>query len=421
MGAESSMEVEAVSPLGDGRQLASQPGGAPRPRGSVLRALIAGACVVVVLAGVEAAAKIVNPTLLALMVTFVSLPFFHWLRARGVWSWLAVLLTILTDVALLAGAGFLLTGSIQQLARELPKYSSRADQLLQHSIEWLAEHEVPVPGWAELEPTTVNAPAMARGGAPAFEETYGDAGALEGGAPAWWMTFFDMRALLDLANRTLRGVATAASTAIIVVFITTFILLEAGTFRDKLRLALGHRDWADRLGRVTLELRRYLVIKFWISLAAGIWLGVWVALLGLDFPIFWGAMLFVLHFIPNIGALLASVPPIFLGLVQGGPFLAFMVAIAYLTVNVLLGNLIEPHLQGKSLGLSTLVVFLSLMFWGWLLGPVGMLLSVPLTTAAKIVCENVDGLRWAAVLLGDAPSAKRRRRIATRREAAAAD
>jgi predicted PurR-regulated permease PerM len=389
-------------------------------RNSVLRTLLAAASVIVILAGLKAASAIITPALLALMVTFVSLPFFSWLRGRRVWTWLAALLTILADVAVLAAGGFLLTGSMNELVRELPKYREQLDQLAQRSVEWLVEHDVPVEDWFEVDVVAAEPPAIVRGGSPASEEPSGDPTIAMGEAPGWWMSFFDLGAMLDLANRALRGVATAVSTAIIVLFITTFILLEAATFRDKMRLAFGNREWADRLGRVTLELRRYLVVKFWISLATGTWLGIWVALLGVDFPFLWGVLAFVMNFIPNIGSILASFPPTLLALVQGGPFLALMVAIAFLTVNMLLGNLLEPQLQGRRLGLSTLVIFLSLMFWGWLLGPVGMLLSVPLTTAARIVFEHVDGLRWAAVLLGNAPHIARRRRMAARREAAAA-
>jgi predicted PurR-regulated permease PerM len=417
------MEVAVKEPLERGPE-ASPDGSfvvAARPR-SVVRTLIAAASVVVVLAGLKAASAIITPTLLALMVTFVSLPLFSWLRARRVWTGLAVLLTILADVAVLAAAGLLLTGSVNELARELPKYREQLDQLGQRTVEWLAEHDVPVRDWLELESVPIEAPAVVRGGVPAPEEPYlGGATLPMAETPAWWSSLFDLDALLELANRAVRGLAAAVSNALIVVFITTFLLLEAATFRDKLRLAFGNREWADRFGRVTLELRRYLVIKFWISLATGAWVGIWVGLLGLDFPFLWGVIAFALNFIPNIGSILASFPPMLLGLVQGGFFLALMVGLAYLTVNVLLGNLLEPQLQGRSLGLSTLVVFLSLMFWGWLLGPVGMLLSVPLTTAAKIVFEHVEGLRWAAVLLGPAPrGARRRRRIAARRETAPA-
>jgi predicted PurR-regulated permease PerM len=387
----------------------------------VLRPLLAAASVVVVLSGLKAASPILVPFLLALVVSFVSMPLFFWLRERRVWNGLAILLTILTDVAVLAAGGLLLTGSVNQLARELPKYRDQFEQLGERTMVWLEERNVPVRDWLEMEEVAEEVPSAARGGAPAYEEPYaGDETVPVGEADAWWINLFEPNSIIDLANRAVRGAAAALSNAVIVVFITTFILLEAATFRQKMRLAFGNLAWAGRLGRITLELRRYLVIKFWISLATGLWLGIWMALLGLDFAFLWGVTAFALNFVPNIGSILAAVPPTLLGLVQGGPFLALMVAVAYLTVNMLLGNLLEPQLQGRSLGLSTLVVFLSLMFWGWLFGPVGMLLSVPLTTAAKIVFEHVDGLRWAAVMLGDAPRSGRRRRAAARREAAPA-
>jgi AI-2 transport protein TqsA len=393
-----------------------------RPLASgLLRPLLAIASVVVILYGLKAASPILVPFLLALVVSFVSMPLFFWLRDRRVWTWLAVLLTILTDVAVLAAGGLLLTSSVNELARELPKYRVQFEQLGDQAVVWLEERNLPVRDWLELKevPQVADPPPAARGGAPAYEEPYVEETTLPmREAEAWWINLFELDSIIEVANSAVRGVAAVLSNAVIVVFITTFILLEAATFRDKLRLAFGNLAWAGRLGRVTLQLRRYLVIKTLVSLATGVWLGTWVWLLGLDFPFLWGLTAFALNYIPNIGSILAAIPPMMLGLIQQGPFLALMVAVAYGTVNVLMGNLLEPQLQGRSLGLSTLVVFLSLMFWGWLFGPVGMLLSVPLTTAAKIVFEHVEGLHWAAVLLGDAPRTARRRRRAAQREAA---
>ena len=108
----------------------------------------------------------------------------------------------------------------------------------------------------------------------------------------------------------------------------------------------------------------------------------------------------MLNFVPNIGSIIAAVPPVFLAIVQFGFAKAGVVAAGYLCINVLIGNLIEPRLMGRGLGLSTLVVFLSLIFWGWVLGPVGMLLSVPLTVTVKIALDSREDTKWISILLG---------------------
>jgi predicted PurR-regulated permease PerM len=143
-----------------------------------------------------------------------------------------------------------------------------------------------------------------------------------------------------------------------------------------------------------------VAIKPLVSLATGGFVALWVGLLGVDFPLLWGLVAFLMNYIPSLGSILAAVPAILLTIVQLGPGRALAVAIGYLVVNVVLGNFVEPHFMGRRLGMSTLVVFLSLVFWGWVWGPVGMLLSVPLTMVLKILLENTEDLRWVAVLLG---------------------
>jgi predicted PurR-regulated permease PerM len=139
-----------------------------------------------------------------------------------------------------------------------------------------------------------------------------------------------------------------------------------------------------------------------VSLATGVLVAVWLVVLGLDYPLLWGLLAFLLNYVPNIGSIIAAVPAVLLAVVQLGILRALLVAAGFLVVNLVMGGAVEPRFMGRGLGLSTLVVFLSLLFWGWLLGPVGMLLSVPLTMTVKIALDSREDTRWAAVLLGAA-------------------
>ena len=143
-----------------------------------------------------------------------------------------------------------------------------------------------------------------------------------------------------------------------------------------------------------------MIIKTIISLAAGVILGLWLYFLGVDYPVLWGFVAFLLHFIPNLGHIIAAIPPVFLALIQLGLGPAALVAGGYLVVGFTLGNVVEPRLMGRKLGLSTLVVFLSLMVWGGLLGPIGVILCVPLTMSMKFAFESNPNTRWIAILLG---------------------
>jgi predicted PurR-regulated permease PerM len=146
----------------------------------------------------------------------------------------------------------------------------------------------------------------------------------------------------------------------------------------------------------------YMSIKAVLSFATGALAALitWVA--GVDFPLLWGLLAFLFNFVPSVGSIIAAIPPILLALLQDGVPTGVGVAVGYLVINVVIGTVLEPRVMGRRLGLSTLVVFLSLVVWGWVLGPVGMLLSVPLTMVVKIVCESREELRFVATLLGPA-------------------
>jgi len=144
-----------------------------------------------------------------------------------------------------------------------------------------------------------------------------------------------------------------------------------------------------------------MAIKTIASLATGIIITIWLIILDVDFPLLWGLVAFMLNFVPNIGSIIAAIPAIMLSYLQIGFGSALLTTIGYLTVNVVIGNFIEPRYMGKGLGLSTLVVFISLVFWGFILGPIGMFLSVPLTMTLKIALQSNPNTRWLAILLGD--------------------
>ena len=153
-------------------------------------------------------------------------------------------------------------------------------------------------------------------------------------------------------------------------------------------------------------MQSYLLIKTLMSLITGAIIAIVLALMGVDFPLLWGALAVLLNYIPTIGSIIAAVPPILLSLVQLGPWYALGVTILFLAVNMIIGNILEPAFTGKQLGLSPLVVFISLLFWGWVWGPTGMILSVPLTMIIKIIMENTEGMRWMAKVLDASPAAK---------------
>jgi hypothetical protein len=159
-----------------------------------------------------------------------------------------------------------------------------------------------------------------------------------------------------------------------------------------------------RVTKIVREVQAYLGIKTLVSLATGLSIGVLAWLLGLDFYVLLGLIGFVMNYIPTVGSLLAALPALFLSVLQFTSLGHLLLVVGgYGAINMVFGNLIEPNLMGKRLGLSTLVVILSLLFWAWVWGPVGALLAVPLTMIVKIMLENTEDLRWVAILLDKSP------------------
>jgi len=205
----------------------------------------------------------------------------------------------------------------------------------------------------------------------------------------------------QLVQRMVGEVGNMVRNTIVIVLTVMFMLLEASRFPAKLEAVYqGSPQSLRRVDAIIDNVRRYLAIKTLTSALTGLMAGIFVAVMGVEYAALWGLLAFLLNYIPYIGSIIAAVPPILLALVGGDIWVAVWMAVGYLIINNIVSSVIEPVFMGQGLGLSTLVVFLSLIFWGWVLGPVGMLLSAPLTMALKISLEEFEDTRWIAVLLG---------------------
>ncbi len=349
-----------------------------RGRGEVgigTRFLVSAASVVVVIAGLQAAASLVQPFLIAVFLGVVVVPVMNWLQRRHVPRPLAVLATILLAVSIVGVLVAAVSRSVTQLAGLDPDaYLARLQALVAPVAVLAAELEFPIDAWQ-----SVLAPSLARVG--------------------------------NLVGNALRALGSLLTNTFLVLLTVIFILLEAAGFGAKLKAAFGSEsDHFGPLGRITAQVQNYLAIKAAVSATTGIVVGVWVWAVGLEFAVLWGVLAFLFNFIPNLGSILAAVPAVLLALIQPdlGLVSAVVIAVGYMAVNVVFGNFVEPTLMGRRLGLSTLVVFVSLVFWGWVWGPVGMLFSVPLTMVVKIALENTTDFRWVAVMLDANPSAARK-------------
>jgi len=326
--------------------------------------LLTIAALVVIVAGMREAQEILLPFLIAVFLAVVSSPAVLWLTAKRVPRSLAVVLVVAAMVGVGTGIAALVGTSVNSFSRNIPTYKTRLQEETSALIAWLEGMGVDLSLNVLLE-------------------------------------YVDPGAAMGLASNVLTGLGGVFTNAFLILLTVVFILLEVSSFRGKLRVAMGDPQLIlPQFTKFTDSVKSYLAIKTVVSLVLGVLVTLWVWLMGVDFPLLWGFLAFLLNYIPNIGSIIAAVPAVLLAFIQFGFGTAMIVTVGYLVLNLILGNVIEPRFMGEGLGLSTLVVFLSLIFWGWLWGTVGMLLSVPLTMTVKIALESKKQTTWMAVLLG---------------------
>lgn len=325
--------------------------------------LVSIAAFILIIAGLKEASEVVVPFMLAGFIAIICSPFLNYLRRRNIPMWATILIIVSVILLLLSSVGLLVGTSLDNLSNQLPEYRERFASQMTMLFDQLRSLGINI----------------------SYNQIKG---------------YADPSSLMSLFTNTLTSLGSVLTNVFLVLMTVVFILLEATEIPKKLAYALnGSVDSMERVNEFINTVNRYLVIKTLVSMATGVLIAIWVSSMGLDFPIIWGVCAFLLNFIPNIGSILAAVPAVFLAFVQLGAFDAFLVGLGFMVVNVIMGNFIEPRFMGRGVGLSPLVVFMSLILWGWVFGPVGMLLSIPLTIIMKIAFEANPKMRWLAVML----------------------
>ncbi|MBB3190801.1 AI-2E family transporter [Halomonas cerina] len=331
-----------------------------------LNLVLALASLVIIIAGMRAGSSLLVPLLLSLFIAVVCTAPVQWLERLGVSPRLAVWLTLVVIGGMLALLGLLLVNSFDTFVDSLPGIEQKLYQYYLGILDRLASLGL-----------AIDTDRLAN--------------------------MLDAEQLGNWVPALIGEVGNLLMQSIVVALLVMFLLFETLNFRDKLSRALANpAPSLRRVSEFSVTLKRYLAVKTLISLATGALIWVACKLVGVEFPLLWAVLAFALNFIPNIGSAIAAVPPVLLLLVSpdGGILQAFLLAAAYLGVNFVLGNLVEPRVMGQALGLSTFIAFLSLVVWGWILGAVGMLLSVVLTMTLKIALDSHPQTRWLAHLLG---------------------
>jgi AI-2 transport protein TqsA len=380
--------------------------------GSGVRVLISLACVVLIVTGLKMASSLFIPVMMGLFIALLSMPILNWLDRHGLPRPLAVLMTVLIDLLILGGIVFLTSGVVgdfneksgdytERLRRQAEEFSVTMDeQLVRLEQFWRTAG-----GAGDLvkadDVKSPEASGAERGGG-------GEEGMLGAFRPT--MTFRELFNLYWDSGRVMETLGgfnvvnrftSLASQTFFALIVMIFVLAESGSYAQKMLEVLRVRGPdLTRFRSITQDIQKYLGIKTAASAATGLLATLTCVIFKIDFPLLWGLLAFLFNYVPAIGSILAGIPPVLLGLILHGFWPALGVMACYLIINVTIGNFLEPMLLGERFGISTVIVILSVLFWGFVWGPVGMLLAVPLTMLVKVMLDNSSDLRWISALMG---------------------
>jgi AI-2 transport protein TqsA len=332
--------------------------------------LVKVAALIIIFAGVIFAKSIITPFLLALFISIICEQPISWLEKKKIPRWLALILVIFGMIFLFSGFAFLIGGTISSFSGNLSKYESTLTSISDSFIQFLNGKGIKI---QQDQMFNLVQPAK----------------------------------ILEFTASALNTLLNMMGNTFLIFLIVLFTLTEFGSFSIKGKAILVGSDKSNSYFSTILQnIRHYLGIKTLICLLTGILVYIALLIIGVDYALLWALIAALMNYIPNIGSIIAALPAVLFALIQLGLGGAFWTLGSFMLVNNVLGNFVEPRIMGKGLGLSTLVVFLSLLFWGFIFGTVGMFLSVPLTMTIKIILEQNENTKWLAILLGTPDEAK---------------
>jgi len=323
--------------------------------------LVKIAAVVIIIAGLISAKAIVIPILLAVFITILTSPLLMWLEEKGLNGSFALMGVVVLLIIVMTLLGLLLSSSLNDFSSNLPMYEAKLRETITLVLSFAHEQGF------EFSNTMVS-------------------------------DLINPSKMALFASGIIKGFGSALTNGFMILLLVIFMLAEATVLPKKIQAI--NVNASSHVSEFLTNVKQYMKIKSVFSFITGLLVYISLLIIGLDYALVWAVLAFLLNFVPNIGSILAAIPAVLLALVQLGFVGAMEVAIVFVIVNVVLGSILEPKYMGKGLGLSTLIVFVSLIFWGWVFGPVGMLLSIPLTIMLKLAFQVNPNTQWIAILMG---------------------
>ena len=330
---------------------------------SASRVLILAACFVVVAFGMREAASVITPILIALVLAILFVPIQRGLQKRGVPGWISLFLVMLIVLAVVVILISITVVSVTSFINRIPDYSNQLQSLV-NSLIVLAE-DLPINIDNMINPE-----------------------------------MFDVTQIMNLAGNLMGGLLDAFSNWFIVILLVAFMLADFARLPGKVEKMLLKEKQIQDIAELLIAIRRYVSITTQTGILTGVLNTLLLVIMGVDFAVLWGLLGFLMNYIPNLGIIISIIPPALLALLEFGWSQMLIVIIGYIIINTFIENILKPRVLGEDLNISPLFVLLSLVAWGYVLGPAGTILAVPLTLiATKLILENSEETRWMAILM----------------------
>ena len=332
--------------------------------------IIKVAALIIIFAGMVYARTIITPLILALFISIICMQPITWMEKKRIPRWLAIIIVALGLVVLFSGFTSLIGGTLTFFLGNVSKYEPTLTTISNSVIQFLNDKGINIP---KDQVSTLIQPAK----------------------------------ILEFTSSAIKELFSMLGKTLLIFLIILFILMEFGSFSIKAKAITSGSDKSIAyFSTILKDIRHYLGIKTLVCLSISILIYIALLIIGVDYALLWALIAGLMNYIPNIGSIIATIPAFLFALVQLGLGGALWTLGAFMIIHNVLGNFIEPKIMGKGLGLSPLVVLLSLLFWGFILGPVGMFLAVPFTLTIKIILEQNEKTRWLSILLGTSADAK---------------
>jgi len=322
------------------------------------------AAILIIIAAAMAARSIITPFLMAIFFSIIMAQPIYWLEKHKIPQGVGIFLVFGLVLLVVFGFGGIISESFSTFSQDAPAYGAKLNDMGLGLIGYLNDHGFNI-------------------------------------SKDQLTSLLDPSKIMSYTAGILSELGSLMGNMALIVFTVIFLLLELNSFNLKVKaIVKGNVNSIAYLTRIGKSIRHYLAIKTMVSLLTGLLVYIGLLIVGIDYAILWALIAFLLNYIPNFGSIIAGIPAVLFALVQLGPTGFFWAAIVYVVVNMTIGNIVEPKMMGHGMGLSTLIVFISLIFWGFVLGTVGMFLSVPLTMTLKIMFEQNKRMNWMAIILG---------------------